>query len=125
MATGAASVCSIDATKACDGTGEQNCCEKGSHVSSTVGPSPAAAIPMSAKTLGASRGRPPHRGMRRQPRRCPTMAMALRLHGTGMIAEREPFWQLPIELARQRKEGAMHLHTYRDEPPWHAEAVLF
>ena len=28
---------------------------------------------------------------------------------------RELFWQLPIELACQRKEGAMHLHTFRDE----------
>jgi hypothetical protein len=33
----------------------------------------------------------------------------------GLIAERELFWQLPIELACQRKEGAMHLHTFRDE----------
>jgi hypothetical protein len=45
VATWSASVCSIDDAEACDGTGEQNCCEKGSHVSSTVGPSPAAARP--------------------------------------------------------------------------------
>jgi hypothetical protein len=32
-----------------------------------------------------------------------------------LIGERELFWQLPIELACQRKEGAMHLHTFRDE----------
>jgi len=29
--------------------------------------------------------------------------------------QRELFWQLPIELVCQRKEGAMHLHTFRDE----------
>ena len=33
----------------------------------------------------------------------------------GLIAGRELFWQLPIELACQRKEGAMHLHTFRDQ----------
>jgi hypothetical protein len=34
---------------------------------------------------------------------------------SGPIGERELFWQLPIELACERKEGAMHLHTFRDE----------
>jgi hypothetical protein len=28
---------------------------------------------------------------------------------------RELFLQLPIDLAHQRREAAMHLHTYRDE----------
>jgi hypothetical protein len=31
------------------------------------------------------------------------------------IGERELFHWLPIELRRQRKEAAMHLHTYRNE----------
>jgi superfamily I DNA and RNA helicase len=31
------------------------------------------------------------------------------------IGERELLQRLPIELRRQRKEAAMHLHTYRDE----------
>jgi hypothetical protein len=43
MASGTASVRSTDAAEACDGAGEQNCCEKGSLVSSTVRPRPATA----------------------------------------------------------------------------------
>ena len=31
------------------------------------------------------------------------------------VGERELFWESLIELRRQRKEAAMHLHTYRDE----------
>ena len=46
---------------------------------------------------------------------CGPIDPLLAAFSSGLIGERELFRQLPIELACQRKEGAMHLHTFRDK----------